>query len=73
MMEDKDENENSQEAIRDKISNDHLAWNIIIPELDYNSQLKICQQSQRLAQIVQRKAETDLRKFRREIQENKYM
>ena len=57
----------------DEISDDHPAWNIIIPKLDYKSQLKMSQQSQRLAQIVQRNAESDIRKFRREIQENKYM
>ena len=66
-------NENSQETIREKIGDDHLAWKIIIPRLDYQSQLKMSQQSQRLAQVVQRNAESDIRKFRREFQENKYM
>ena len=89
MMKDRDKNENSQETIRDEIlpiakpanesretagvGDDHHAWNIIIPKLDYKSQLKMSQQSQRLAQIVQMNAESDLRKFRREIQENQYM
>ena len=73
MMEDRDDSENSQETIRDKIGDEHLAWEIIIPKLDYQSQLKMSQQSQRLAQIVQRNAESDIRKFRREIQKNKYM
>ena len=55
------------------VGDGHHAWNICIPKFDYESQLKMSQQSQRLAQIVQMNAESDLQKFRREIQNNKYM
>ena len=55
------------------IGGDHLAWNIIVRKLDYQSQMKMSQQNQRLAELIRMNAESDLRKFRRHIQENKYM
>ena len=51
----------------------HPAWEIIIPKLDYNSQMKMSQQNWHLAEIVRLNAESKLRKYRRQIQENKYM
>ena len=55
------------------IGGDHSAWDIIIKKLDYKNQMKISQQNQRLADIVKMNAESELRKFRRQIQEDKYM
>ena len=88
-MKRKNEIENSQETKREKnphtvktetksceaagVGGDHLAWDIIISKLDYQSQKKLSQLNQRLADVVQMNAESDLRKFRRHIQENKYM
>ena len=65
--------EKSNPAPIQGIGGDHPAWDIIIPKLDYKSQGKISQQNQRLAYIVKRNAESDLRKFRRYIREDKYM
>ena len=50
-----------------------FAWNLIIPKLDFQSQMKISQQNQRLADLVQTNAENELRKFKRKIQDDKYM
>ena len=88
-MKRKNEIDNSQESKREKtlgvaislndsreiegVGGDHLAWDIIISKLDYQSQMKMSQQNKRLAEVVQMNAESDLRKFRRQIQENKYM
>jgi len=55
------------------IGGDHPAWDIIIPKLDFKSQMKMSQQNQRLAEIVKLNAESKLRKYRRQIQEDKYM
>ena len=52
---------------------DHPAWDIIIGKVDFESQLKISQQNKRLADVVATHAEYELRKFRREIQADKYM
>ena len=55
------------------IGGDHPAWDIIIGRLDYASQMKLSHQNQNLAEIVEANAESKLRKFRRQIQEDKYM
>ena len=55
------------------VGGDHLAWDIIIPKLDYQSQMKLSQQNRRLAEVVQMNAESEIRKFKRHIQEDKYM
>ena len=52
---------------------DSPAWAIIIPKLDFQSQMKISQQNKRLADVVNVNAEHELRKFRGHIRENKYM
>ena len=65
--------EKSNPAPTNGIGGDHPAWNIIIRKLDYKSQIKISQQNQRLADIVKINAESDLRKFKRHIREDKYM
>ena len=52
---------------------DHPAWDIIIEKLDFQSQMKISQLNHRLADAVNLNAESELRKFQRHIQEDKYM
>ena len=52
---------------------DHSAWDILIRKLDFQSQLKISQQNQRLAKVVNINAQSELRKFQRHIREDKYM
>ena len=52
---------------------DHPAWDIIIPRLGYESQNKMRQQNQRLANVVEQNADYELQKYRRHIRENKYM
>ena len=88
-MKRKNEIENSQETKREKmlqvtepaidsrecvgVGGGHLAWDIIISKLDYQSQMKLSQQNRRLADVVQMNAESEIRKFKRHIQEDKYM
>ena len=55
------------------VGGDHLAWGIIIPKLDFQSQMKISQLNQRLTDFVELNAESELRKFKRHIREDKYM
>ena len=55
------------------IGGDHPAWDIIIGKLDFKSQMKMSQQNHHLAEIVKINAESKLRKYRRQIQEDKYM
>ena len=55
------------------IGGDHPAWDIIIRKLDYKSQKKLSQQNQRLADIVKMNSESELKKFKRHIREDKYM
>ena len=50
-----------------------LAWDIIIPKLDFQSQMKISQLNHRFADVVELNAEYELRKFKRHIQNDKYM
>ena len=58
---------------QDGVGGAHPAWNIIIGKLDFHNQWKISQQNKRLADVVATNAESQLRKFRRHIQEDKYM
>ena len=55
------------------VGGDHPAWDIIITKLDFHSQMKIAQQNHRLSELVQINAEYSLRKFRRQIRDDKYM
>ena len=57
----------------DEVSGDNIAWDIIIPKLDFQSQMKISQLNRRLAIVVEINAEYELRKFRRHIAADKYM
>ena len=52
---------------------DSPAWDVIIQKLDFQSQMKISQQNKHLEEVVKANAESELRKFRRHIQEDKYM
>ena len=65
--------EKSNPALMQGIGGDHPAWDIIIRKLDYKSQMKISQQNQRLADIVKMNSESELRKFKSQIREDKYM
>ena len=55
------------------VGGDHPAWDIIIPKLGFQSQMKMAQLSPRLADVVQINAEYELRKFRRYIRDDKFM
>ena len=55
------------------VDEDSPAWNILIRKLDFQTQLKISQQSQHLEEIVRMNAESEIRKFQRHIREDKYM
>ena len=57
----------------DGVGGDNPSWDILIRKLDFQSQMKIYQQSQRLADVVNENAEHELRKFRRHIRDDKYM
>ena len=77
-MKRKNENENESSTDRKrtkslKVGGNHLAWDIIVRKLDCQSQMKMSQQNRYLSEVIQRNAESDLRKFRRQIKENKYM
>ena len=55
------------------VGGDNLAWDILIPKLNFQSQMKISQQNQRLAEVVKINAEHELRKFQGHIRDDKYM
>ena len=49
------------------------AWDILIRSLDFKTQMKISQQSRHLEEVVRMNAESELRKFKRHIREDKDM
>ena len=49
------------------------AWDILIGRLDFRTRMKISQQNQHLAEVVRINAESEIRKFKRHIREDKYM
>ena len=55
------------------VGGSHPAWEIIVERLDFQSQWQLRQQNRRLADHVNLNAESKLRKYRRQIQEDKYM
>merc|ERR1712131_474678 len=55
------------------VGGDNVAWDILIPKLDFQSQMKISQQNQRLAEVVKINAEHKLRKFQGHIRDDKYI
>ena len=52
---------------------DSLVWELVVGKLGYITQMKLSQVSHRLADIVDQNAERTLQKFRRLLQEDKYM
>ena len=52
---------------------DGLVWELVVRKLGYITQMKLSQVNNRLADIVDQNAERTLRKFRRLLQEDKYM
>ena len=64
--------EKSNPAPMQGVGGDHPAWDIIIRKLDYKSQMRLSWQNHRLADIVKTNAESDLRKLKRHIREDKY-
>ena len=48
-------------------------WVIAHQKLNFNSQMKIVQLNQRLEDVVNENADSQLRKFKRHIREDKYM
>ena len=52
---------------------DHFAWNLVVRKLDYRSQMKIAQQNQYLAEVVDINATHELQKYRRRLQDDKYL
>ena len=65
--------EKSDPVPKHGIGGHHPAWDIIIGRLDFKSQMKMSQQNRHLAEIVELIAESKLRKYRRQVQEDKYM
>ena len=52
---------------------DSLVWELVVGKLGYITQMKLSQVNHRLADIVGQNAERTLQKFRRLLQEDKYM
>ena len=52
---------------------DNFAWNLVIRKLDYQSQLKIARQNQYLAEVVEINAAHELQKYRRRLQQDKFL
>ena len=52
---------------------DNFAWNLVVRKLDYQSQMMIAQQNHFLAEVVDINATYELEKYRRRLQEDKYL
>ena len=58
----------------DRVGADHPAWPIIISKLDMLSQMRLMLVSNaRIIQIIEENAQSKIRKYRRQIQNDKYM
>ena len=58
----------------DWLGADHPAWPIIISKLDMLSQMRLMLVSNaRIIQIIEENAQSKIRKYRRQIQNDKYM
>ena len=55
------------------VDGDNPALDIIIPKLDFQSQMKMARMNQRLADMVQINADYELRKFQRRIRNDRFM
>jgi len=65
--------ETSKKTKRDGVPGDQFAWNLVVRKLDCRSQMKIAQQNRHLAEVVDNNATHELQKYRRRLQENKYI
>ena len=63
----------SQATTDGPVGPDHPAWTILINKLDVCSQMKISQLNQQLFDIVEQNVDSKLQKFRRQIQNDRYM
>ena len=52
---------------------DSFAWNLVVRKLDYQSQMKIAQQNRYLAEVVNINATHELQKYRRRLQQDKFL
>ena len=52
---------------------DNFAWNLIVKKLDYQSQMKISQINHFLAEVVDINAAHELQKYRRRLQQDKFL
>ena len=52
---------------------DSFAWNLVVQKLDYRNQMKVAQQNQYLAEVVDINAAHELQQYRRRLQEDKYL
>ena len=50
-----------------------FAWNLVVRKLDYQSQMKIAQQNRYLAEVVNINATHELQKYRRRLQQDKFL
>ena len=51
----------------------NFAWNLVVRKLDYRTRLRIAQQNQYLAEVVEINAIHELKKYRRHLQDDKYL
>ena len=52
---------------------DNFAWNLVVRKLDYRTQMRIAQQNQYLAEVVDINAAHDLQKYRRRLKDDKFL
>ena len=52
---------------------DNFAWNLIVRKLDYQSQMIIAQQNHFLAEVVDINATYEIEKYRRRLQQDKFL
>ena len=62
-----------QMKLKWQTASEHPAWNIIVMNLDFQSQMRLSQLNQRLAHIVELNAGSKFRQFQRQIREDRYM
>ena len=65
--------ETSSKTLRVGVPGDSYAWDLVIRQLDYRSLMKIRQQNKYLAEVVDNYATHELQKYRRRLQEDKYL
>ena len=52
---------------------DHFAWNLVVRKLDYRTQMMMSQQNKYMAEVVDINAKHELQKYRRRLQDDKYL